>query len=68
MYDDFAAWILDQVQSDEYLYKTVSIYSDTLMSEVPGTNFETAVKNLKAMKAEVEADLAADPDYADQAE
>ncbi len=68
MYADFAAWILDQVQSDEYLYKTVSIYSDTLMSEVPGTNFETAVKNLRAMKAEVEADLAADPDYANKAE
>lgn len=68
MYADFAAWILDQVESDEYLYKTVSIYSDTLMSEVPGTDFETAVKNLKAKKAEVEADLAADPDYADKAQ
>lgn len=59
MYADFASWILDQLESDEYLYETVSIFSDTLMSDVPGIDFEAAVKNLRAMKAEAEADLAA---------
>ena len=66
MYSDFAAWILDQVESDEYVGKTVSIFSDTPMSEVAGTDFESAVKELKAIKAQVDADLAADPDYADR--
>ena len=66
MYSDFAAWILDQVESDHYVGKTVSIFSDTPMSEVAGTDFESAVKELKAIKAQVDADLAADPDYADQ--
>ena len=63
MYADFAAWILDQVESDEYLGKTVSVFSDTPMSEVAGTDFESAVKQLQAIKAQVDADLAADPDY-----
>ncbi len=63
MYSDFAAWILDQVESDEYVGKTVSIFSDTPMSEVEGTGFESAVKKLKAAKEQADADLAADPDY-----
>lgn len=58
MYADFASWILDQVQSDAYLGKTVSVYSDTPMSAVEGTNFETAVKTLRARKAQTDADLA----------
>jgi hypothetical protein len=60
MYADFAAWILDQVDSDEYLYKTVSIYSDTLMSEIEGMDFEAAVESRRAAKEEVKADLARD--------
>ena len=60
MYSDFAAWVLDQVELDEYLYKTVSIYSDTTMSEIDGLSFERTVREMKEIKAQVEADLAAD--------
>ncbi len=60
MYTDFAAWILDQVESDAYIGKTVSVYSSTPMSEVEGVDFESAVRYLKARKAQVDADLAAD--------
>ncbi len=66
MYSDFAAWILDQVESDEYLGKTVSIFGTTPMSEVAGSDFESAVKKLRAIKEQVEADLAADPAYSNQ--
>ncbi len=59
MYADFAAWILDQVESDAYVGKTASVYSDTPMSAVQGVDFESAVKYLKARKAQVDADLAA---------
>ncbi len=59
-YADFAAWILDQVESDAFLYKTVSTYSDIKMSDVPGTDFESAVKDRRAAKAQADADLARD--------
>ena len=59
MYADFAQWILDQVESDVYLGKTASIYSDTPISEIEGADFEGAVKYLQARKAQVDADLAA---------
>lgn len=58
MYADFAAWILDQAESDAYVGKTVSVYSETPMSAVQGVNFESAVKYLKTRKAQVDADLA----------
>ncbi len=66
MYSDFAAWILDQVESDEFVGKTVNVFGTTPMSEVEGTGFESAVKELRAIKAQVDADLAADPDYNNQ--
>jgi len=59
MYADFAGWILDQVESNAFVGKTVSIYSDTPMSAIQGADFEGAVKYLKARKAQVDADLAA---------
>ncbi len=60
MYSDFAAWILDQLASDEFLFKTVSIFSDTLRSELPTQSFESSIAGLRKMKEEAEADLAAD--------
>ena len=60
MYPDFSAVMLDQVTSDDYLGDTIGVYSDTSMDEVENVDFDTAVRKLKAMKAEVEADLAAD--------
>lgn len=58
MYADFASWILDQVRSDAFVGKTVSVYSETPMSAVEGTNFETAVKTLRARKMQSDTDLA----------
>ena len=60
MYSDFAALLLDQVESNQYIGDTVGVYSDTTMDEVENVSFEAAVKKLRAMKAEVDADLAAD--------
>jgi len=60
MYPDFAAVMLDQVESDQYLGDTIGVYSDTTMDQVENVDFDTAVRKLKAMKAEVDADLAAD--------
>jgi len=60
MYADFAAWILDQAESDAYIGKTASVYSDTPMDAIQGVDFASAVKYLKARKAQVDADLAAD--------
>jgi putative NADH-flavin reductase len=60
MYSDFAAWILDQLESDEFLFKTVSIFSDTLRSELPTQSFESSIEGLRKMKEEAEADLARD--------
>ncbi len=60
MYPDFAAVILDQVESDQYIGDTIGVYSDTTMDQVENVDFETAVRKLKAMKAEVDADLAAE--------
>ena len=60
MYPDFAAVMLDQLDSDDYLGDTIGVYSNTSMDEVENVDFDTAVRKLKAMKAEVEADLAAD--------
>ena len=60
MYSDFAALLLDQVESNQYIGDTVGVYSDTTMDEVENLSFEAAVKQLRAMKAEVDADLAAD--------
>jgi putative NADH-flavin reductase len=58
MYPDFAAIILDQVESDTYLGDTIGVYSETTMDQVENVDFESAVKKLKAIKAEVDADLA----------
>ena len=60
MYPDFAAVILDQVESDQYIGDTIGVYSDTTMDQVENVDFESAVKKLKAIKAEVDADLAAE--------
>jgi putative NADH-flavin reductase len=60
MYPDFSAVMLDQVDSNQYLGDTIGVYSDTTMDEVENVDFETAVRKLRAMKAEVDADLAAD--------
>jgi len=65
MYSDFAAWILDQVESDNFLYKTVSVFSDTKLADVEGTDFESAVKILQEIKAQVDADLAAHAESAE---
>jgi putative NADH-flavin reductase len=59
-YADSAAWILDQVESDDFLYKTVSTFSDIKMSDMEGMDFESAVANRRAAKAEADADLARD--------
>ena len=60
MYPDFASIILDQVESDTHLGDTIGVYSDTTMDQVENVDFESAVKRLKAIKAEVDADLAAE--------
>jgi len=60
MYPDFAAIILDQVDSDAHLGDTIGVYSETTMDQVENVDFESAVKKLKAIKAEVDADLAAE--------
>ncbi len=59
-YADSAAWLLDQVESDDFLYKTVSTFSEIKMSDMEGMDFESAVANNKAAMAEAEADLARD--------
>jgi putative NADH-flavin reductase len=58
MYPDFAAIILDQLASDKHLGDTIGVYSETTMDQVENVDFESAVKKLKAIKAEVDADLA----------
>jgi putative NADH-flavin reductase len=60
MYPDFAAVMLDQVDSDRYLGDIIGVYSETTMDQVENVDFESAVKKLKAIKAEVDADLAAE--------
>ena len=60
MYPDFSAVMLDQVGSNQYIGDTIGVYSNTTMDEVENVDFETAVRKLRAMKAEVDADLAAD--------
>ena len=67
MYPDFAALLLDQVESNQYIGDTVGVYSDTTMDEVENVSFEIAVRKLRAMKAEVDADLAADAAKAEKA-
>ncbi|SVA62830.1 uncharacterized protein METZ01_LOCUS115684 [marine metagenome] len=67
MYPDFAALLLDQVESNQYIGDTVGVYSDTTMDEVENVGFEIAVRKLRAMKAEVDADLAADAAKAEKA-
>ena len=59
MYSDFAALFLDQLMSDQYIGRALGVYSDTSMDDVEGTDFESAVKNLRAIKKQVEEDLAA---------
>lgn len=61
-YPDFASVILDQIDSDEYLGDTIGVYSETTMDQVENVDFESAVRKLKAIKAEVDADLAAEAD------
>lgn len=58
MYSDFAALFLDALETDQYIGDTVGVVSERTMSEVPNTDFESAVKSLKAIKAQVDADLA----------
>jgi len=60
MYPDFSAVMLAQVDSNQYIGDTIGVYSNTSMDDVENVDFDTAVRKLKAMKAEVDADLAAD--------
>ena len=60
MYPDFAAVMLEQVSSNQYIGDTIGVYSNTSMDDVENVDFDTAVRKLRAMKAEVDADLAAD--------
>jgi hypothetical protein len=52
--------MLEQVSSNQYIGDTIGVYSNTSMDDVENVDFDTAVRKLRAMKAEVDADLAAD--------
>ena len=59
-YADFAAFILDLVESKQYVGNIVGVYSDTVMDFNSNIDFEAEAKKLKQAKLEAEADLAAD--------
>lgn len=63
-YADFAAFILDQVESPKYVGHTVGIYSATEMDLSEGGNidYDAAFRMLEKQRLEAEADLAADPE------
>lgn len=64
-YADFAAFILDQVESSQYDGHIVGIYSATEMNfskENGNVDYEASFKMLRQQRLEAEADLAADPD------
>lgn len=58
-YADFAAFILDQLESDQYLGTTVGVYSDRKMQF--GKNVDLAAEEAKRMKSyrQLQEDLAA---------
>ena len=59
-YADFAAFILDLVESRKYVGNIVGVYSDTVIDFNSNIDFEAEAKKLKQAKLEAEADLAAD--------
>jgi putative NADH-flavin reductase len=59
-YADFAAFILDLVESKQYVGNIVGVYSDTVIDFNSNIDFEAEAKKLKQAKLEAEADLAAD--------
>jgi putative NADH-flavin reductase len=64
-YPDFAAFILDQVESPQYVGHTVGIYSATEMDfskNAGNIDYDAAFKMLERQRLEAEADLAADPE------
>ena len=63
-YPDFADFILDQVESPEYVGHIVGIYSATEMdfSNTGNIDYEASFKMLERQRLEAEADLAADPE------
>ena len=66
MYADFAAFILDQAESDELIGKTVGVYSDEMIEIGGNLDIEAEGALLEAARLEAEADLAADAERAKQ--
>ena len=64
-YPDFAAFILDQVESDQYVGNIVGVYSDTVMDFNSNIDLEAEGEKLRQAKLQAERDLAADAE-ADQ--
>jgi putative NADH-flavin reductase len=63
-YADFAAFILDQVESPQYVGHIVGVYSATEMdfSQAGNIDYDASFKMLERQRLEAEADLAADPE------
>lgn len=66
MYADFAAFILDQAESDELIGETVGVYSDEMIEIGGNFDVEAEAVLLEAARVEAEADLAADAERAKQ--
>ena len=64
-YPDFAAFILDQVESPQYVGHIVGIYSATEMDfskDSGNVDYDASFRMLQKQRLEAEADLAADPE------
>ncbi len=65
-YADFAAFILEQAESEELIGQTVGVFSDELIEIGGNFDVEKEAKLMEAAKAEAEADLADEAARTDQ--
>ena len=56
-YADFAAFILDNLTSDQYLGSTVGVYGERTIDWGGNVDFQAEMEKMKRRKAQVEADL-----------
>jgi len=59
-YSDFAAFILDLVETEQYVGNIVGVYSDTVINFDSNIDFAAEAEKLKQAKLEAETDLAAE--------
>ncbi len=56
-YTDFSAFILDQLESDQYLGSTVGVYGERTIDWGGNVDFQAEMEKMKRVREQVEADL-----------